>query len=246
MGKVALLIKEWALCNYNSRHICKGCSYASDDFAIWIYYLASFLLWLGSYTIKWNQTRPNTSSKLRQWEVAGDGVAGVRGNEASSFDYFPLSWGACSCHLPGREGRSLGWALVKCMVQYTLQKTLVATKYKAINGSFSRSVVCLFLGCSDFSFEATFLFRGLNGSVFATVFVVVILLPDTFFSYNHHALSDEFFIALVPHISFWCANFKKKMKQQKQPSKNKPLWQLKQQNALNSQIRYDQILPNHL
>lgn len=36
------------------------------------------------------------------------------------------------------------------------------------------------------------------------------------------------------------------MKQQKQPNKSKPLWQLIQQNAVSNQIRCDQILPNHL
>lgn len=32
--KVALLIKEWGLCNYDSRRGCNGCSCANGDFKI--------------------------------------------------------------------------------------------------------------------------------------------------------------------------------------------------------------------
>lgn len=34
--KVALLIKEWGLCNYNSRRCCNGSNCANGDFKIWV------------------------------------------------------------------------------------------------------------------------------------------------------------------------------------------------------------------
>lgn len=120
--KIAPLIKEWVLCNYNSRCCHNVCSDANHNLGFLIGFVSALTGPL--YAVKWNQMKPNSFSKLRQLEVAGGGFV-VRGSETSGLshpltclgEHLPLlvlqprallsAAGQGSCHLPGWEGRSL-------------------------------------------------------------------------------------------------------------------------------------------